>query len=243
MSFVTTRTRAKKGSAEERKASLTIRIDKPTERALSALAVREGRTLSDVARRLLRVGIDTYEPEDKRPPVPNTRKLAAIAGPGKNDTILEVAERLKELAGDVKLPSETEAYLRMILDKVGQRSSLVPHEGPDDLGTMVAAYGMPPFLRPDVSYGETLIGASAVDIDRMRLQAHPVEPSYTAKELEEVYNQHALETQGDWAAPRKPPPMTEAQIMDRVRALRKQREPLPPFDPETDAMRVRRRPR
>lgn len=241
---MTTRTRAKKGSAEERKASLTIRIDKPTERALSALAVREGRTLSDVARRLLRVGIDTYEPEDKRPPVPNTRKLAAIEGDAKKiRTVGDLADELKQAAGDMPVLPEQDQYLRMILERVRPRPSLLPHEGPDDLGTMVAAYGMPPFLRPDVSYGGTLIGASAVDIDRMRLQAHPVEPSYTAKELEEVYDQHALETQGDWAAPRKPPPMTEAQIMDRVRALRKQREPLPPFDPETDAMRVRRRPR
>jgi antitoxin component of RelBE/YafQ-DinJ toxin-antitoxin module len=149
VSFVTTRTRAKKGSGAERKASLTIRIDRPTERALSALAVREGRTVSDVARRLLRVGIDTYEPEDKRPPVPNTRKIAAIAGVAKNDTIKDVAERLKELAGDAKLPPEQDEYLRMMLDKVAHRSSLVgegrrPHEGPDDAGTMVAAYGMPP---------------------------------------------------------------------------------------------------
>lgn len=150
VSFVTTRTRAKKGSGAERKASLTIRIDQPTERALSALAVREGRTVSDVARRLLRVGIDTYEPEDKRPPVPNTRKLAAIAGVSKKSrTIADLADELKERAGHLPVAQELDAYLQLILDKVAQRSSPVgdvrrPHEGPDDAGTMIAAYGMPP---------------------------------------------------------------------------------------------------
>lgn len=161
--------------------------------------------MSDVTRRLIRVGVDTYEPEDKRPAVPNTRKLAALAGVNKSRTVADLVDDLKRVAGDQLVTPEQDAMLQIVLTKLGQRSSLVGEARTAEVPAPVVAERPP-----------------------------------TPQELTAAYEQHALETQGDWAAPRRPPPMTDEQLAERVRS---QRQKPPPFGPETDAMRVRRRTR
>lgn len=46
---------------------------------MAALAIREGRSVSDVIRRLIRIGIYNYAPEDRRPLPPTARKIASLS--------------------------------------------------------------------------------------------------------------------------------------------------------------------
>lgn len=65
-------------AAKTMEARLTIRLDATIEKGLAALAIREDRTVADVARRLLRLGFETYLPEARAPKVPSDEAIEAM---------------------------------------------------------------------------------------------------------------------------------------------------------------------